>query len=355
VRTAREPAGPRAAASLSSPATPTEGTSIMRLSQRLRSTVVGLGARLSKSRDVAAARRSIPIDAVRSVCLFLGPYRNLTTLTASLLFLHPNCQVLNHAGNRIFGDPRLDFLDRYDEETFDAFVQYAIHASRGGARGDVGGSITHSHAFDDRHVTRQLFHEAGGDLVKPHIHSLVWKESLRTSNHLRDCRTDLDAIFARNPRLRFLLPVRNPIDAAFSNRKTGHAELFKDLSTEPTVENVLDAILDEFAWVDALRGNHPDRFFVYFENDFTRQTAADMARFLELEPLDSWLDQVMTAYTIDRHYDTTPDLLDHYRTQVDRKFPPDGEFAHHLLSFVDTPAPVGSHSRSRHPRRGQLR
>ncbi len=32
--------------------------------------------------------------AIRSVCLTLGLYRNLTTLTASVLALHTRCQVL---------------------------------------------------------------------------------------------------------------------------------------------------------------------------------------------------------------------------------------------------------------------
>jgi hypothetical protein len=49
----------------------------------------------------------ISTEQVKTVCLALGPYRNLTT---SLLFLHPTCQVLNHGGQRILGDRRLDWL-----------------------------------------------------------------------------------------------------------------------------------------------------------------------------------------------------------------------------------------------------
>src|SRR5690349_16380034 len=104
-----------------------------------------------------ASARSVTTDQIRSVCLFLGPYRNLTTLTASLLFLHPRCQVLNHAACRIFGDPRFDFLADYSERRFNDFMRYAIHASRGGRRGQFGGSITHSHAFDEQYLTRELF------------------------------------------------------------------------------------------------------------------------------------------------------------------------------------------------------
>ena len=56
--------------------------------------------------------RDVHVDPsqLRSVCLALGPYRNLTTLTAGILSLHPQCQVLNHAGVRLLPDPERNFL-----------------------------------------------------------------------------------------------------------------------------------------------------------------------------------------------------------------------------------------------------
>lgn len=59
--------------------------------------------------------RSIDISACKSVCLAIGPTGNLTTLTAATLFLHPDCQVLNHGGTRIFGNKQIDFLSDYSE------------------------------------------------------------------------------------------------------------------------------------------------------------------------------------------------------------------------------------------------
>ncbi|MCW5878805.1 MAG: hypothetical protein KIS80_08075, partial [Anaerolineales bacterium] len=58
-------------------------------------------------------RQAAIIDGLESVCLFLGPYRNLTTLTASMLSLHPECQVLNHAGTRVFPNKNLNFIEEY--------------------------------------------------------------------------------------------------------------------------------------------------------------------------------------------------------------------------------------------------
>ena len=71
--------------------------------------------------DVIDLRESryLDIQDIESVCLTLGPYRNLTTLTASVLYLHPNCQVLNHAGNRIYGKRKIDFLWDCDKDILD--------------------------------------------------------------------------------------------------------------------------------------------------------------------------------------------------------------------------------------------
>ena len=88
-----------------------------------------------KSAGTMLRRRTCRSRLSNLLCLFLGPYRNLTTLTASTLFLHPNCQVLNHASTRIFGDQRIDFFANYSDATFDAFLRYAIHISQSGARG----------------------------------------------------------------------------------------------------------------------------------------------------------------------------------------------------------------------------
>jgi hypothetical protein len=138
------------------------------------------------------ASKSINIESIKTVCLALGPYRNLTTLTASILFLHPHCQVLNHAGQRIFDENELDFIADYTNEKFETFLRYAIYISQGGIRRDYGGSITQSHAFDQKHGIRNLFIASKLSLVKEKITTLFWKESLRTANHIRENNVDLN-------------------------------------------------------------------------------------------------------------------------------------------------------------------
>lgn len=101
--------------------------------------------------------RYVDIQDIDSVCLALGPYRNLTTLTASTLFLHPNCQVLNHASDRIYGNREIDFFDDYNRRKMDRFIQFSIRISKKGRRGTRGGSIIHSHAFDSNYKVKTIY------------------------------------------------------------------------------------------------------------------------------------------------------------------------------------------------------
>lgn len=282
------------------------------------------------------ASKSVDARNVKTVCLALGPYRNLTTLTASMLFLHPNCQVLNHGGGRILNDRRLDFLKSPDRETFETFKRYAIHVSAKGRRGEYGGSIIHSHAFDAGNKVRELFDQRRGGLVKQRIDCLFWKESLRTANHIRANHIDLADLFARNDAIRFLLPVRNPLDCATSNLKTGLVSTFAGLPRRPSCEQVVSAILDEFLWVAELRQRNPGRFFVYFEHPFTAQTLRAAADFLRLTRDETWIERATAAFAVKSGYCHSASLIAFYRRAVEERFgPPFADFKRSLLTLCD--------------------
>jgi hypothetical protein len=280
---------------------------------------------------------TVDVSSIRSVCLLFGPYRNLTTLTASILALHPNCQVLNHAGFRIFGDPRLDFLVDYTDQKFLDFLKFAVHISQGGRKGQYGGSILLSHAFDERYPLRKLYHQRFGErLIKEEICCLFWKESLRLSNLIR-AGCDLTGILAQNQALRFMLPIRNPIDCAFSNLRTGHLRIFPNLSQSSPVEEVISAILDDFAWFDRLRQARPDRFAYFFEHEFHEAKLLAIADFLDLDydaqwrrdALSAFVDQSKTKYT---HRSA---LIKFYKDQVEMRFAENSDFRRGLLKFVE--------------------
>ncbi len=195
-----------------------------------------------------AVKQSGDVDTspIKSVCLALGPYRNLTTLTASVIGLHPNCQVLNHGGARVFSDNRLNFIKGYENTKFEAFTKYAIYASARGQRGVEGGSIVYSHAFTNDQMKNVYEDRYGGDLTKSEIECVFWKESLYTSIELRENAFDFDKAFSLNDKLRFLMPIRNPLDCATSNISTKMYKIFPHLDYEASFEEVLEAVLDEF-------------------------------------------------------------------------------------------------------------
>ncbi len=287
--------------------------------------------------DVVELRRSRQLDIrdIKSVCLALGPYRNLTTLTASTLFLHPNCQVLNHAGKRIYGKRQVDFLQDFSREKLDRFLQFALQISTTGHRGDTGGSITHSHAFDPRYKTKELFEKAGVETRKQKIKSLFWKESLRTSNIIRERRVDLGDIFGKDARLRFLLPIRNPLDCAVSNLKTGHVNRFPGLSKSSPTQEVVQAILDEIFWFADLKKKFPDRFHYFFEHEISRPMLVDLARFLELDPDETWITNALSAMEINPGYEHNGALVDFYRDYIKNKGAVFPEVSRGLLAFVE--------------------
>ena len=255
---------------------------------------------------------------LKSICLALGPYRNLTTLTAGILFLHPTCQVLNHGAGRILPIGQANFLRGYSERRFDNFVRLAIYLSQGGRRGRYGGSITLAHAFE-HDVIRRLYRERYGEsLVKPHIESLFWKESLLIANFIREHGVDLADLLSRNDRLRFLMPIRNPLDCAVSNHKTGHSKYFSGLG-EGSREEILDRILDEIAWFLDLRAEHPDRFFCFFEDEFDEQVLRDLASFLRIEPDAAWIRDALESYQLKKSYDHAPAFVDHYQRSLDAR------------------------------------
>jgi hypothetical protein len=296
--------------------------------------VKNLRHRILKEVDLFRSR-GVEIDSIRTVALVLGPYRNLTTLTASILFLHPHCQVLNHAGQRVFWDPRLDFFADYSEERFQHFLRYAVHISQGGERGNYGGSITLSHAFQDRERMQHVFDSSALPLIKDRIDCLFWKESQRVANHIREVRTDFDVLLSNDQRLRFLLPIRNPLDCAVSNSGKGYADLIPGVDRCSSVEKVLEAILDEFVWFRTLEKRFPGRFFHYYAYQADTETLAALANFLDLEVSDDWLERCMKVFDVKSKYEHSVDRISRYRQMVSDRFPADPEFADGLLTFLN--------------------
>lgn len=284
--------------------------------------------------------KAVRVDDLRSVCLMLGPYRNLTTLTSALLALHPHCQVLNHAGDRILNDPKLNFLPDCSDPKFDAFVRYAIFISGRGRRGDFGGSILHSHAFDDDSMKRSYQRRYGSRMIKDEIHCLVWKESLKISNYVKDSGINLSRCLDQYSNLKFLMPVRNPLDCATSNIATRHVRYFSGQTTLSKFEDVLDKVLQELRWFIEMHQLHPDRFFYFYEHGMDKTWLIDLTTFLHLDPETVWLADALSKLTIRAKYTHSSILLEQYKRLVDRYFAAHPQVHENLHLFAEKSGPV---------------
>lgn len=283
----------------------------------------------------APARTAFNVDDVNSVCLTLGPYRNLTTLTASTLFLHPRCQVLNHAGRRVFGNKEIDFLADFSTARLDRFIEHAVALSAAGQRGAPGGSITLSHAFNPENRMGEVYEKTGLGRVKQEIRCLFWKESLHTSNYIRRRRIDLAELLGQDQRLRFLLPIRHPLDCAVSNLKTGHVKLFRGIDESASSIDVTAAILDEIFWFAQLHERHPDRFFYFFEHDINRAMLIELAGFLLLDADEDWINNALSVMQIKPGYTHDPQLVEFYTAQVRERGARFPALTKDLLDFVE--------------------
>jgi hypothetical protein len=276
-------------------------------------------------------------EQLESMCILLGPYRNLTTLTCSVLSLHPQCVVLNHAGFRTLRNARLNFLADYSPDKFREFVRYAGFASRGGVRGTYGGDIRLSHAFDResmRQAQARLQRAAAGP-----ARCLVWKDSHLVTNFLRSARIDVPRLLERNDKIRFLLPIRNPIDCAISNLQNEHIKFFPPsygLSPASPVERVVDAVLDEIAWFLKLRENsgRPENFSFYFEHTMGRDALERLLGFLRLPHDEAYLAAAGEAFRASGEHPKEARIVDLYADQVNRKFPRYPEMREALLRFA---------------------
>jgi hypothetical protein len=256
--------------------------------------------RLGIDRKAVLPEGSAPPDAaarIDTVAVVLGPYRNLTTLTASALALHPQVQVLNHAAERLWQAPEADFLSWPDEAHLRPFIEKALVASTGGKRGQHGGSILMSHAFDEESLQGLYAARFGDLLLKPDARVLVWKDSMLVQKKLMARQGAINQVLDALPQVRFLLPIRHPLDCAVSNIKNQHVIAILD-RMETDLSIVLDAVLDVLAWALTQADQRPDRFFIFTEGQSAQAMLPQLRDFLGLEVDQRWLDDAVSAFAV---------------------------------------------------------
>lgn len=240
------------------------------------------------------------LDVV-SVGLMLCPNRNLTTLTAAVLSLHPHVQVLNHGFERLEAAGLLRFLRSGSDDDLEAFLRGAIGFSGYGRVGDYGGNILLSHAYK-RPALRAAYARHYADApVKPDIRCLVWKDGARLLEYVRTNDIAVVGLAERLPRLRFLSPLRRPIAHLRSLQKYYEPQppdyvrpSLPDLTMESVAKYILAAHEEFLAW----HQQRPAQFLAYTEAELGAQGAAALARFLGISADETWR-QLAAEFFID--------------------------------------------------------
>lgn len=271
-------------------------------------------------------------DRIDTVVLPLGPYRNLTTMTAALFAFHPQAVVLNHAADRVFGS-RFDPFDDLGPERWRSFKAGALRLLQHGRKSSYGGNVLFSHAFRKGRL-RELYRARFGDtLRKPGATALFWKDSMRFQNRFLAGRPDIEAFRAANAQAVFIFPVRNPMDCARSNLGTGHWRhlVAKD---EARFEPVLARILEALRWFRTRERAMPDRFWSFTEAELGEGFLERFATFCRLPESATWREDAPSTIAVatrSRHPDEIRDL---YARLAAETFADDPEMRGRLERFL---------------------
>ena len=289
--------------------------------------------RFKKEKKIILSSSNIDVSSINTLICMAGPYRNLTTLTASIAALHPNCQVLNHAHERILPHQEVDFFSDYTLDKWKKFLQYGLRISFGGERGRSGGSIMHSHAFDHRNV-KDLYQKRYGEKpIKDNVKSIFWKEGLYLANHLRKHNIDPLFLIKQQKRLKFVLPIRNVLDCAVSNKKTNLALIFNDINEGSSIKEIITAILEEHLAFFKQQQKMPAHFFHFFEHSFDKETLIAFCHFTKIPFDEQWALDVLTIFDMKSKYDHDQETIQFYKEEVENKFNDYPEIKTKLLAF----------------------
>lgn len=278
-----------------------------------------------RARELAAA------DAITTVVLPLGPYRNLTTMTAALFAMHPQAVVLNHAADRVFGS-RFDPFDAPGPARWRVFKAGAVRLLQHGRKSSYGGNVLLSHAFRGGRLSGAYARRFGDTLAKPGATTLFWKDSMRFQNRFEAGRPPLETFVAATPQAVFIYPIRNPLDCARSNLATGH---WRHLAPEKAFEPTLARILGALRWFRQRERADPARFWSFAEDELAPPFLERFAAFARLPADPGWLADAPAAIEIATRREHKPERRDLYARLVAETFADDADMRARLERFLD--------------------
>lgn len=278
----------------------------------------------------AGKNKSFDTSNVTNLILFVGPYRNLTTYLAANIALHPSCDVLNHAGIRVFANEKINFLSQYTDEKFEQFLQFFNYACQFGYKGIRGGNVVYSHAFETNPALKKAYQNKDESSEK---NCLVWKESHLVTNLLIKNKTDYEKILS-NDKIKFLFPVRNPLDCATSNIKTGKYKLFEN-RTKAELKDVTNKIFEHYLFFLSLQKKHPSKIYFVYENEINKQSISALCNFLNVSDDNDWQETMLSNFKINTSYNYSTELLKWTNNTLEQKFNDYPEFLAKLKSIIN--------------------
>jgi hypothetical protein len=284
--------------------------------------------------ELALARR------ITTVVLPLGPYRNLTTMTAALYALHPNAVVLNHAAERVFGSA-IDPFVRIDADSWLRFKAGALRLLKRGRSGAFGGNVVLSHAFRETELPAVYRARYGKQMLKPEASTLFWKDSMRLQNRFERDEAIFAELLARQPEARFIFPVRNPMDCARSNLQRGH---WRHLVAKDAAEfgPVLRRVLESLRWFRRFERADPGRFLSFTELEIGAGFPERIAAFSNLPAPTRWAhEDAPKAIEVVPRSEHAADRRALYAALIAELFADDEEMRGRLGRFLPSSADAG--------------
>lgn len=257
---------------------------------------------------------------MNTICLIVGPYSNLTTLTASIFSLHPRIRVLNHY-NSFNECTDTNFLITHSHKKWDDFIIVVLALlEKNISIPGVGGTITKSHAFKRNPQLLKLYNS----VKKCNIRSIVWKESHKNTNLLNESVMDF------YPKLRLLLPIRNPLDCAVSMAKCNYGRYYPNKPTSK--EAILTENIKLFKKLFDLGEKYPNQFFSFFQKDILEDKLFELEQFLETGHDNDWKKNVLSVWSVENKYNHDDKFVKLYHKLLNKYF---SENTGLLIKFKD--------------------
>jgi hypothetical protein len=213
------------------------------------------------------------------------------------------------------------------------FREVAVQFLQGGQRGAYGGSILLSHAYDDAALRNAYGARYGTEILKEGATVLFWKDSMRLTNYLDQRKIDPLSLAARVPSLRFVLPVRSPLDCVASNLRTHHYNLLN--AQERSLQAGTRAILLMIRRFSEWEAQAPSSFFSFCQYELTAETLNRLAGFAGISRDPDWISEVLTVGRVrPSKYDHSPEDRHFYAEEVRRIFDDDEMTRRRLLALV---------------------